>query len=74
MQHAFEETSETNVPEEFPVVYLSSSGNHPEPWSAVYFISEHLPSASEVKHITLKVNMLPTVIFFSSITITYTGE
>lgn len=39
---------------EFPVVHLSSSGNHPDPWSAVHFIEEHLFSASKAFDSKLK--------------------
>jgi len=55
-------------------MHLSSSGNHSDALSAVNFALKHLPTALEVKHLTLHVDMLPTVISLSPITIEYIGE
>lgn len=65
---------ETNVPVEFPVMHLSSSGNHLDPWSVIYFRSEPFLSASQVKYFPPNVNMLPTAISICHIRITCTGE
>lgn len=65
---------ETNVPVEFPVMHLSSSGNHLDHWSVIYFRSEPFPSASQVKYFPPNVNMLPTAISICHIRITCTGE